>query len=80
MEKITNNAIEEQKSDGTKFIRWNPTPAHLTDIAMQELHADYLHLRDNAKIDPADIACLHLMCLIFFAYIHLVMVMDVLLA
>ncbi len=65
--KAANNAIEETRPDGTKFVRWNPTPAHLTDIAMQELHTDYARLRENAQIDPLilissyvlDFLCIH---------------------
>lgn len=65
--KATNNAIEETRADGTKFIRWNPVPAHLTATAMQDLHSDYLLLRENANIDPLiliasyvlDFLCIH---------------------
>lgn len=65
--KVSDNAIEEARPDGTKFIRWNPTPAHLTDIAIQDLHRDYLRLREDAKIDPLiliasyilDFLCIH---------------------
>ncbi|MBX9772424.1 MAG: Fic family protein [Candidatus Obscuribacterales bacterium] len=65
--KVNNNAIEETRADGSKFVRWNPTPAHLTDIAMQDLHADYMRFRENANIDPLiliasyvlDFLCIH---------------------
>jgi Fic family protein len=65
--KLTNNDIRETKPDGTEFIRFAPVPAHLTDIAMRELHDEYACLREAAQIDPLllissyvlDFLCIH---------------------
>jgi len=65
--KLTNNDIEETHPDGTKFVRFAPVHAHLTDISMRDLHDNFDRLRDVDEIDSLlliasyilDFLCIH---------------------
>ena len=65
--KVTQNEIEEVRPDGTRFVRFQPTPPHLTETAMRELHQRFQDaLKDNVH-DPLiliplyvlDFLCIH---------------------
>jgi len=63
----SNNDIVETKEDGTEFVRFTPVPAHLTEISMRGLHADFARMREAQEVDPLmliasyvlDFLCIH---------------------
>ncbi len=65
--KSTQNEIEETLPDGTKRVRFVPTPPHLTEGAMQSLHKDYRKSLTEEAHDPLilvplyilDFLCIH---------------------
>lgn len=65
--KQTDNDIIERNPDGSVRIRFKPTPAHLTPIAMDDLTARYADALRDAKQDPMvlvpltilDFLCIH---------------------
>ena len=65
--KQTDNDIIERNPDGTVRVRFKPTPAHLTPIAMDELTARYAGALRDARQDPLvlvpltilDFLCIH---------------------
>lgn len=65
--KQTDNDIIERHPDGTVRIRFKPTPAHLTPMAMEELTKRYADALRDAKQDPLvlvpltilDFLCIH---------------------
>lgn len=65
--KISDNSIEETKTDGTKVVRFNPVPAFMTPMAVTEL-CEVLNLEmDSGQIEPLiltgtfvlDFLCIH---------------------
>lgn len=65
--KATDNDIEEVRPDGTRFVRFKPVPAHLTDQAMEELHSRFNALWNDQTVEPLllagsyvlDFLCIH---------------------
>lgn len=65
--KATNNEIIEKHPDGTKRVRFVPTPAHLTPEAMDNLVANYKEAINTHNQDPLivvplailDFLCVH---------------------
>lgn len=65
--KMTDNEIAETRSDGTKFVRFRPTPAYRTPDAMERLHVLLQEQRERGEIDPLllipayvfDFLCIH---------------------
>ncbi len=65
--KMTDNAITETRTDGTRFIRFRPVPAHQTPDAMERLHSSFKECWEKEEIDallliPAyvlDFLCIH---------------------
>ena len=65
--KRTDNEIAETLSDGTRHIRFRPTPAWQTPNAMRELCDRYRHLTESGEVDPLilipafvlDFLCIH---------------------
>jgi len=65
--KATDNAITEIRPDGTRLVRFQPTPAHLTPMAMEDLHRDFRARQEESDVDallliPAyvlDFLCIH---------------------
>lgn len=65
--KATDNAIEETLPDGTKTVRFQPVPAHLTPIAMDELCNAVNLQMETRQIEPLiligtfilDFLCIH---------------------
>lgn len=47
--KSSDNSITETHPDGTKVVRFQPTPAHLTDIAMGDLCSNFLDEFERKK-------------------------------
>jgi Fic family protein len=50
--KTIDNAIEEERPDGTRRVRFRPTPATETAAAMAELHERFLDARDAGRHHP----------------------------
>lgn len=65
--KRTDNEIAETLSDGTRHIRFRPTPAWQTPDAMRELCDRYRNLTETGEVDPLilipafvlDFLCIH---------------------
>lgn len=65
--KSTDNEIVERRSNGTRFVRFRPVPAHQTAEAMNHLHERFNLLWDQGEIDPLlliptyvlDFLCIH---------------------
>lgn len=65
--KNTDNVIMEIEADGTRSVRFRPTPAEETKAAMQQLELAYLDACGNAKINQLllipcvilDFLCIH---------------------
>lgn len=65
--KPADNEIIEKHADGTKRIRFKPTPAHLTDQAMKDLTGNYKIAIDELRQEPLvvvplailDFLCIH---------------------
>lgn len=65
--KMTDNEISETHPNGTKVIRFKPTPAHQTPDAMDRLHAVFKSEWAQGQIDPLllipayilDFLCIH---------------------
>jgi Fic family protein len=65
--KAVDNEIIERHTDGTVRVRFKPTPAHLTPMAMQELTQRYRELAEQGQHDPLvlipatilDFLCIH---------------------
>lgn len=65
--KHNDNVIIETAPDGTRKVRFRPTPADETSAAMQQLELAYLEARDNANINQLllipcvilDFLCIH---------------------
>lgn len=65
--KAANNEIIERLPDGTARVRFQPTPAHLVPIQMEELMARYGQLVQAGRIEPLvlvplavlDFLCIH---------------------
>lgn len=65
--KVTDNEISETRPDGTKIIRFKPTPAHQTADAMEQLHIRFKEEWERGQIDPLllipayvlDFLCIH---------------------
>ena len=49
---MTDNEISETRSDGTKVVRFKPTPAYQTPDAMGRLHTLFGKQWDRGEIDP----------------------------
>lgn len=64
--KATHNDIIERHPDGTSRLRFQPVPAHLTPMAMQDLTARYSLALDKQLADPlvlVPLAMLDLLCI-----------------
>jgi Fic family protein len=65
--KISDNEIIERYPDGSRRIRFKPTPAHLTPIAMEDLSKNYKNAIEVVHTDPLivlslavlDFLCIH---------------------
>lgn len=65
--KSENNLIMERGADGTRQVRFTPTPATYTERAVEQLVFAYLEARDNANINQLllipcvilDFLCIH---------------------
>lgn len=65
--KMTDNEISETRSNGAKFTRFRPTPAHQTPEAMERLHSLFREQWERGEIDPLliipgyvfDFLCIH---------------------
>lgn len=65
--KHNDNVILETAADGTRKVRFRPTPAYETAEAMQQLELAYMEARDNANINQLllipcvilDFLCIH---------------------
>ena len=65
--KVEDNAIIEIRSDGSRHIRFSPTPAKETDEAMEQLLLAYMDARDDSSINQLllipcvilDFLCIH---------------------
>jgi Fic family protein len=65
--KHTDNQIAEVLPDGTRHIRFNPTPAWQTPEAMQQLCDNFRQMKENGLVDPLllipafilDFLCIH---------------------
>jgi Fic family protein len=65
--KASDNAIAETQADGTRFIRFQPTPAWQTPEAMQQLCDNYRTIKESGVVDPLllipafvlDFLCIH---------------------
>lgn len=65
--KMTDNEISETHANGTRFIRFRPTPAHRTPDAMERLHSLFRVHREKGDIEPLllipayvfDFLCIH---------------------
>lgn len=65
--KMTDNEISEVHPDGTKVIRFKPTPAHQTSDTMERLHTLFNAEWEQGRIDPLllipayifDFLCIH---------------------
>ena len=65
--KTENNIIMERGTDGTRQVRFRPTPASETEDAIEQLVFAYLEARDNANINQLllvpcvilDFLCIH---------------------
>lgn len=65
--KHNDNLIIEAAADGTRKVRFRPTPAYETAEAMQQLELAYMEARDNANINQLllipcvilDFLCIH---------------------
>jgi len=65
--KSVDNEISETRSDGTRLIRFKPTPAHQTPGAMERLHSLFKEEWEKGQVDPLllipayvfDFLCIH---------------------
>ena len=65
--KTDDNVILETAADGTRRVRFRPTPAGETEVAMEQLELAYLDARSNANINQLllipcvilDFLCIH---------------------
>lgn len=65
--KMADNEISEVRSDGTRFVRFKPVPAHLTQDAMEVLHKLFNDHWNREEIDQLllipiyvlDFLCIH---------------------
>jgi Fic family protein len=65
--KVAQNEIEEVRPDGTRFVRFSPTPPHLTEAAMRLLHQRFREAINDGQHDPLiliplyvlDFLCIH---------------------
>jgi Fic family protein len=58
--KSTQNEIEEKRPDGTKFIRFSPTPPHLTPGSMKILHERFVEEIKIGEIEPLILTALYI--------------------
>lgn len=65
--KSTNNDIIERHPDGSLRVRFTPTPAHLTPMAMNDLLARYHSANEQKLADPLVLVPL---CILDFLCIH----------
>lgn len=59
--KTTQNAIEEMRPDGTRFIRFQPTAPHQTAEAMRALHEDFRLAKKEGKHEPLILIALYVL-------------------
>lgn len=59
--KTTQNAIEETRPDGTRFIRFQPTAPHQTAEAMRALHEDFRLAMKEGKHEPLILIALYVL-------------------
>jgi Fic family protein len=65
--KSSDNLIAETKADGTRVVRFQPTPAWQTPEAMQQLCGNYRAVKESGEVDPLllipafilDFLCIH---------------------
>ena len=58
--KLTDNLITERRPDGSRFIRFSPTPAWRTSEAMGELHRAFVEAA-NTEVDPVILVALYVL-------------------
>lgn len=58
--KATDNLITERRSDGSLFVRFEPTPAWQTSAAMQQLHDQYVEA-SNSDVDAVILIALYIL-------------------
>jgi Fic family protein len=59
--KTTQNEIEETRADGTRFIRFTPTPPHQTAEAMRGLHEAFRVGMKEGKYEPLILIALYVL-------------------
>lgn len=59
--KSTQNEIEEIRPDGTRYIRFIPTPPHQTAQAMAELHEAYSRALKEGRHEPLILSALYVL-------------------
>ncbi|MDY7091729.1 MAG: Fic family protein [Acidobacteriota bacterium] len=59
--KIADNEISETKPDGTRFVRFQPVPAHQTSESMEVLHQRFRDQQAQDQVEPLVLAAAYVL-------------------